>query len=101
MRHHVRQRRRLRELEEDEQGPFHEGDQGDLHQRQTAERQRHRDAPKRQGTAAVGDQHHPLAVPAVDQGAGGQEQQQERQGLSGAHDPRLGRRAGERETSSG
>jgi hypothetical protein len=98
---HVGQRCRLGELEEDVQAPLDEGDQRDLEQRQPVQRQGDGDAAQRQGAAAVGGEHHPLAVPAVDQRSRGQVQQQERQGLREADHPSLGRRAGQGQHQQG
>jgi hypothetical protein len=67
----LRQRRRLRKAEEDEQRSLDEGDDDDLPEREPVERQRDREAPQRQGPPGVRDDHHALSVPAVDERAGG------------------------------
>ncbi len=81
--HHTGQRRRLRQAEEDIQRAFDQRDEIELRQRQPTQRQRlptqrqrQWDAAQRQRPSGVAEHHGPLAVPAVDERAGGQTQQQ-------------------------
>jgi hypothetical protein len=96
-RHHVRQRRVLGELEEDEQRAVDEHGQQDVRQRQPAGQQRRHDGGQRDRPSGVGDQHHLLAVPPVDQRARGQVADQERQRLREADQPGDRRRTGARQ----
>ena len=81
LRNDLRQRRRLREGEEHEQRALDERDGEDLRERERVCRQCERETPQRDRSPRVGDQHHALAVPAVDQRAGRKVEEHVREGL--------------------
>ncbi len=67
--YHVGQRRGLRHLEEDKERAFDQRDEVELDDIQPAERKGQWDAGERDCSARVAEDHHQLAVPAIDQRA--------------------------------
>ena len=93
LRDDLRERRRLRQAEEDEQRPFDERDDDDLCERELVECERDREAPERERASSVGDDHRALAVPAVDERSGRKVEEDVGQRLREPDDAGLRRRA--------
>ena len=94
---HLRQRRCLRHVEEDDADAFDEGDGDDVPERHRVERNRQREAAERRGTRTVRDDHHAFLVPAVDESPGRHGEDEQRQVVRGRHDSGSCRRPCRRE----
>ena len=92
VRHDLGQRGGLRQREEHEQCAFEERDGEDLGERERMRREGNRETAERDGPTRVGNQHHTLAVPAVDQRAGWKVEEHVGERLSEPDDPGLRRR---------
>src|SRR3954447_18827492 len=91
------ERRPFGNFEEDEASPFDEGHGDDVPERQRVEGNRQPEAAERRGAHAVRDDHHALLVPAVDESAGRNGENEVSQGSGGRHYPGPHRRACRRE----
>ena len=96
-RHHARQRGDLGDVEEHEQAAFEERGDVELPDRQHLEPERQGDAEDGQCAADVAEDHDALAVPAVDERARRQREQEVRQMPERGRDACRGWRARERE----
>ena len=95
--HDVTKRRPLRDREEHEAAAVESDDGDDVGVPNVTERERRDEGRVRHAAHGVPRDHQPLAVPAVDEGARGERQNEERRGGGELDDPGLRRRAGQRE----
>ena len=87
----------LGDVEEGERGPVDERHGEDERERRIPAGDRRDQAPEREGAHDVRHDHHPLAVPAIRDQAGGKDEQRVREDPGEGDEARLGRRVRHRE----